>query len=297
MRRVPVRPAADIVVPVAATAAELRAVVLRMRGVRLRPGDTLTVVDNRGVGVAEPEVLVAAGAPTSYFARNAGAARGHAPWIVFLDADVRPPADLLDRLLAGPEPDAAVGVIAGGVRDEPVGVNGPVAARFAELQAVMAQDATFDRGRWGFAKTAHAAVRREAFSAVGGFRPSVRSGGDADLSWRVADLGWTLEHRPSAAVVHASRPALRQMLAQRFRHGSGAAWLDREHPGSLPARRWPGLLWWGVRRAAAGATAAARGDRDGAILGLLDGPATWAFELGRRVPNRPLRRRPRRRER
>jgi hypothetical protein len=58
----------------------------------------------------------------------------------------------------------------------------------------------------------------------------------------------------------------------------------------MPGRRWPGLAWWSVRRAAAGVAALARGDRDGAICGLLDGPAVWAFELGRLVPNRPLRR-------
>lgn len=292
MRDVPVRPAADIVVPVAAPATELRAVLARMAAIRLRPGDTLTLVDNRGVGVQHPQVLVAAGVRTSYFARNAGAARGTAPWIVFLDADVDPPADLLDRLLE-PPPAAGIGILAGGVRDEPVGARGPLAARFAELQAVMAQDATLDRGRWAFAKTAHAAVRREAFSAAGGFREGVRSGGDADLCWRLRDRGWGLEHRPRAAVVHRSRPTLRRMLGQRFRHGSGAAWLQREHPGSLPPRRWPGLLRWGARRAATGARGLARGDRDAAVLGLLDGPAVWAFELGRLVPNRPRPRHPR----
>jgi hypothetical protein len=295
VRGVPVdRPAADVVVPVAADAPQLLAVVERMRSLALRPGDTLTVVDNRGVGVTDACVLVAAEVPTSYFARNAGAQRGAAPWIVFLDADVRPPTDLLDRLLAGPAPAADVGIIAGGVEDEPVGPDGPAAARFAQLQAVMAQHTTMDRGRWSFAKTAHAAVRREAFGAAGGFREGVRSGGDADLCWRVRELGWTLEARPHAMVVHASRPTVTAMLGQRFRHGSGAAWLQHEHPGSLPARRWPGLLWWGIRRAAAGARALVRGDRDAAVLGLLDGPAVWAFELGRLVPNRP---RPRRRQR
>lgn len=231
--------------PVAATADGLKAVVARMRTIRLGPGDTLTVVDNRGVGVDAPDVLVAAQVATSYFARNAGAARGTAPWIVFLDADVLPPADLLDRLLDAPAPADGVGVIAGGVVDDPVGTDGPIASRFAELQATMAQDETFDRGQWGFAKTAHAAVRRDAFAAAGGFRAGVRSGGDADLSWRIRDLGWGLVHRPDASVVHVSRTTVRRMLGQRLRHGSGAAWLDREHPGSLPPRRWPGLLLWG----------------------------------------------------
>ena len=114
------REAADVVVPVAGSAEEVRAVLARMRGLRLRSGDTLTVVDNRGTGVDEPDVLVATRTPTSYHARNAGALRGSAPWLVFLDADVEAPADLLDRLLA-PPPGERVGVIAGTVLDEPRG--------------------------------------------------------------------------------------------------------------------------------------------------------------------------------
>ena len=90
------RPAVDVVVPVAGSAADVRDVVLRMRRLTLGASDTLTVVDNRGTGADLPEVLVAAGVHTSYFARTAGAARGGAPWILFLDADVRAPATLLD---------------------------------------------------------------------------------------------------------------------------------------------------------------------------------------------------------
>lgn len=290
--RVPAnRPSVDVVAPVAGDAGTVRAVLERLRRLRRAPGDTITVVDNRGAGIADPDVLVATGVRTSYFARNAGAARGSAPWILFLDADVEPPADLLDRLFDRPVPDA-VGVLAGAVVDSDPGPRGPAAERYAHLKAAMSQETTLaeDRGPWAFAQTANAAVRREAFTAVGGFRPAVRSGGDADLCWRLAAAGWTLERRPAAAVVHRNRTTVRAMLGQRFRHGTGAAWLAAEHPGALPPRRWPGLLWWGARRAATGVRAAARGDRDAALLGLLDGPAVWAFELGRRMPNRPLRR-------
>ena len=151
----------------------------------------------------------------------------------------------------------------------------------------MDQRVATDRDR-PFAQTAHCAVRREAFEAVGGFVDAVRSGGDADLCFRLAAAGWELESRPGAAVVHRNRTTVPRMLAQRARHGAGVAWLEDRHPGTFPARRLPGLLWWSTRRAASGLAALARGDRDRALVGLLDGPAVWAFELGRRLPNRRL---------
>jgi Glycosyl transferase family group 2 len=284
------RPAIDVVIPVAGDAATVADVAARARALALGPGDTLTVVDNRGTGASAPDVLVATGVRTSYFARNAGAARGSAPWLLFLDADVHAPPHLLDRLFAD-EPGPRTAVLAGAVIDEPAGAGGPPAARYAELRQSTSQEVTLGHGRWAFAQTANCAVRRDAFEGAGGFRASVRSGGDADLCWRLLGAGWELERRPGAAVVHRNRATVPALLGQRFRHGAGAGWLGREHPGALPARRWPGLAWWSARRAAAGLAALARGDRDGAIAGLLDGPAVWAFELGRLAPNRPLRRR------
>jgi hypothetical protein len=277
----------DVVVPVAASAEGLRAVVSRMRALSLREGDTLRVVDNRGTGVDEPEVVVAAEVPTSYYARNAGARLGTAEWLLFLDGDVEPPSDLLDRLFA-PTLGERVGVLAGAMIDEPVASDASVALRYQALKRGMSQEVTLGHGRWAFAQTANCAVRRTAFEAVGGFRERVRSGGDADLCYRVAALGWTLEARPDAAVVHRSRPTVRRMLAQRFRHGSGAGWLAREHPGALPRRRWPGLAWWSARQLGSAVAARARGDRDAAVVAALDSVTVWAFELGRLVPNRPF---------
>lgn len=280
------RPTVDVVVPVAASAARVRALALRMRELDLRDGDTLRVVDNRDVGVDEPEVVVAAGVRTSYHARNAGAALGEAEWLLFLDSDVEPPADLLDRLF-DPLPREHTAVLAGEIADEPVGERAPAAVRYAYLKNAMRQETVLTLGRWSFAQTANCAVRRSAFEAIGGFREGVRSGGDADLCFRLTGSGWEIERRPHAEVVHRNRQTVPRMLAQRARHGAGSAWLAREHPGAMPRRKLPGLLWWSTRRLGAGLAAFARGDRDAALLGLLDGPAVWAFELGRLIPIRP----------
>jgi len=286
------RPSVDVVLPFRGSDEALERVVERLSALRLQPGDSVTIADNRAAAagsraIGDVVVMGAGGVQTSYHARNGGVARGGAEWLVFLDADVLPPPDLLDRYFV-PPPNARVGVLAGAVADEePPADKATPAARYAWLKSSMSQDITLADGRFAFAQTANAAVRRVAFEQVGGFEERVRSGGDADLCFRVRAAGWELERREQAAVVHRNRQTIPRMLAQRARHGAGAAWLSQRWPGALPRRRWPGLAWWSVRRAAAGLVAAARNDRDAALLGLLDGPAVWAFELGRLIPNRP----------
>lgn len=285
------RPAVDVVLPFRGSDAQLGAVVQRLAGLALRAGDTVTVADNRprarDRAIGSVRVVDAGGLQTSYFARNCGVARGEAPWIVFVDADVLLPADLLDRYFE-PLPGDDVGVLSGAVVDEsPTADDDSAAARYAWLKASMSQETTLAHDGWAFAQTANAAVRRGAFEQVGGFEAGIRSGGDADLCYRLRAAGWRLERRAAAAVVHRNRATVARMLAQRVRHGAGAGWLARRWPGALPRRGMPGLVLWSARRAVAGLVAIARGDRDAALLGLLDGPAVLAFELGRLVPNRP----------
>jgi len=299
------RPSVDVVLPFRGSDEQLERVAERLGALVVQLGDTVTIADNRP-GASDSardhvHILGAGELQTSYHARNRAVAQGRADWIVFLDADVLPPPDLLARYFDG-TPGERVGVLAGAVVDEDVSAAGgatasangnagataaTAAARYAWLKSSMSQEVTLAHDGWSFAQTANAAVRRAAFVQVGGFEERVRSGGDADLCFRIRASGWELERRDGAAVVHHNRQTVPRMLAQRARHGAGAAWLAQRWPGALPRRRWPGLVLWGARRAAAGAMAAARGDRDAALLGLLDGPAVWAFEFGRLIPNRP----------
>jgi hypothetical protein len=282
------RPSVDVVLPFRGSDEQLERVAQWLGALVVQPGDTVTIADNRAAATDSArdhvQILGAGELQTSYHARNRAVAQGTADWIVFLDADVLPPPDLLARYFER-APGGRVGVLAGAVIDEKASAT--AAARYAWLKSSMSQEVTLAHDDWGFAQTANAAVRRAAFEQVGGFEEGVRSGGDADLCFRMRAAGWKLERREDAAVVHRNRATIRRMLAQRARHGAGAAWLARRWPGALPRRRWPGLAWWSARRAAYGIAAAARRDRDAALLGLLDGPAVWAFELGRLVPNRP----------
>jgi len=158
---------------------------------------------------------------------------------VFVDTDVLAPPDLLDRYFAQPPADET-GVLAGAVLDEtPPDEAGHRAVRYAYLKASMSQEITLADARWAFAQTANAAVRRAAFAQVGGFEAAIRSGGDADLCFRLRAAGWALERREQAAVVHHNRttaharpagatapvpPGCRAAGRGHCRGGAGPAW-------------------------------------------------------------------------
>ena len=278
------RPTVDVIVPFRGSPEALRRVRERLAGLSLGPGDSVLVVDNTpGRGGPDAEV------PTPAFARNRGAARGAAEWLVFFDADTEPRADILDRYF-DPPPGPRTGLIGGGVIDEPAPADAPAIARYAHLRRGMSQEDTFDFGEWGYPKTANVACRRTAFEEVGGFREHIRAAEDADLTYRLKEAGWEVERREAAAVVHSSRSTVRGFLAQQAVWGAGGAWVDRTYPGSVRLVSSPGLIRWAVRETIGGLVAAARRrDRDAAIFAVFRPLEALAWQFGRLLPNeRPV---------
>ncbi len=284
------RPSVDVVVPFRGAGDRLEALRERLGTLELRGGDSVLVVDNTpGGSPAEPggavPVLRAAERLTPGYARNRGAQRGESDWLLFIDADVVAPPDILERYF-DPHPEGRTALLAGGVIDQIVGPNAPAPARYAHLRGLMSQDSTFSWADWSFAQTSNALCRREAFEAVGGFREDVRAAEDADLAYRLKAAGWTLERREDASAVHTSRTSVRGFVRQQLLHGAGGAWLDRRYPGSVPRKRRPGLLWWAIRSSAEGLVKAAREhDRDRAIWALFDPLENVAYEFGRSLEN------------
>jgi hypothetical protein len=131
-------------------------------------------------------------------ARNVGWRRATAPWVVFLDDDVRPEPDWAARLvrdLAGAAADVAG--VQGRIR-VPVPPGRRPTDRERNVQAL-------ERARWA---TADMAYRRGVLAAVGGFDERFRRAyrEDADLALRVMAAGWRLG-TGTRLVEHPARPA------------------------------------------------------------------------------------------
>lgn len=234
------RPSVDIIVPFVGTDADLARVVQVIGRVELAPGDTVTIADNRPTAtpgdrlIGTTTVRGAAGQPSSYFARNRGVEGGQNPWLVFLDADVQPEPDLLTAYFT-PEPGEEVGLLIGGILDEPAEDAGShIVARHAHMRGAVGHETTLRDDGFTTAQTANAAVRRSLFEQLGGFTEGIRSGGDAELSIRVQRAGFRLEPRFDAKVLHESRTTLKGFFRQYVRYGAGSQWLEARYPGFSP---------------------------------------------------------------
>ncbi|WP_165869580.1 glycosyltransferase family 2 protein, partial [Streptomyces barkulensis] len=163
-------------------------------------------------------------------ARNIGWQLVTAPWVAFLDDDVRVGArwrEALARDLGEADPTVA-GVQ--GVLDVPL----PTGRRPTDWER---NTAGLARAQWA---TADMAYRTEALKAVGGFDERFPRAfrEDADLALRVLDDGWRIR-RGNRLTTHPVRPAGRWVSLRTQRGNADDALMLRLH----------GPAWW--RRAAA----------------------------------------------
>jgi GT2 family glycosyltransferase len=260
------RPTVTVICPFHGDTAAGHAALVALAALQLWPGDEVIVADNTPDGVlaavpAPPgiDVVVTDAKRQAYTARNEAAARASGDWLLFTDADCVPAPDLIDRYFDPPPNGERCGALAGEVVAAP---GRGLVAGYGAARGLLSQAAFLEHPYRPMAVTANLLVRRAAFEGIGGFAEGIRSGGDADLCWRLQAAGWELGHRPGAVVAHAHRDTLGALLHQVARDSGGNAWLETRHPGSrVPVRPVRGLaraaagsLWFAVtlrpRRAA-----------------------------------------------
>lgn len=262
-------PAYDIVVP-SIGRPSLAVLLASLEDAGAVPG-RLVVVDDRhrpctALDVPAGAEIVCSRGRGPAAARNAGAARANAPWIVFLDDDVvvRPGwGDALARDLA--EAPAAVVAVQGRI-DVPL----PAGRRPTDWERNVAALAS---APW---ITADLAVRRAAFEAVGGFDEGFRRAyredsdlavrlrlaggalrvGDRRTSHPVRPVRWTVSLRAQAGNADDARLAARWGRRWRAEVGEGPSALPgyavtcataatgavAAVAGALSGRRRPGLV-------------------------------------------------------
>ena len=230
------RPAVSVVMPFAGDARDAQAAIEALLALELRPGDELILSDNSELDMpARPRggvaVIRVGGERSPAHARNAGAAAAHGDWILFLDADCRAPAGLLDAYFA-----ASVAGDVGALAGEVVAMAGgeTLASRYGSARSFLSQQAHMNHPYRPRAVAANLMVRRAAFEQIGGFYEGVRAAEDTDFSWRLQQAGWRLELRRGAEVEHRYRTTLRELRRQWRGYAAGRAWLARRYDGFAP---------------------------------------------------------------
>jgi mycofactocin system glycosyltransferase len=173
-------------------------------------------------------------------ARNAGAAEVLTTWVLFVDADLEPPADWVAALRAYAQEKDVVAVAPRVISRPAAGAAGWFERACPSLD-LGPDPADVGLGRpVPYVPSAALLVRQSSFQACGGFDPRMHVGEDVDLVWRLVHHG-RVRYEPDVCVNHAPRPSLSAALNRRRQYGTSAAPLSLRHPGTV---RHVEVSWW-----------------------------------------------------
>jgi mycofactocin system glycosyltransferase len=166
-------------------------------------------------------------------ARNVGLSGCRTEFVAFVDSDVVLPDGALEQLLAH-FADPCVGVVAPRVRGlAPRGLVAGYESRHSPLDMGPTGGLVGPGRRVPYVPSTVLVARRAALGP--GFDPSLLTGEDVDLIWRLGLAGWRLRYVADVDVLHEhpQRPA--EFIAKRYAYARSIGTLARRHPDALPA--------------------------------------------------------------
>lgn len=174
-------------------------------------------------------------------ARNRALVEVTTPYILFLDADVVPPRDILLSLLDGLDAPEVAGV---GGREGQV-MDGSACDLWRTSFRPQSHGDT-DRDDVWMLPGLCALYRRTALEEIGGFDETFRSyGEDVDVGIRLRAAGYRLAYRARAVVAHIRRDGTASLLQLCFSHSRGGAAAMRRN-GLDPWTLLAGQLRWAL---------------------------------------------------
>jgi len=263
----------DVIIPVRNMATELGECLAPVIE-QLEADDRVVVVDDASTDetahTAESlgaDILHIADSRGPYYARHMAAMQSTAEQLLFIDGRSRPMPGLLEahKVLLS-QPDIALSCTETHTRGGPT-----LAERIsAKRQPFALKGYVGVSTRLDFFPTCNLGVRSAAYRQVGGFR-HMRSGGDADLCWRIQKAGLGgMAADPRPLMEWAPRASLSGTLEQWYRYGKSTRYLEWVWPDQSPKASgrkfdWPRVLMpHGAETAASVAYAAGlwRGGRE-----------------------------------
>lgn len=182
------------------------------------------VVDS--VGPALISTIDSSSVRSAAHARNAGVASTSAEQLVFCDADDLIDEGWLSALLLGLSNfDAVSGHMIDLFPDERMAGSRPPTTP-GRLPAL--------HGR-PYLLSGNLAIKRQAFTAIGGFDESLHRCEDIALGWALQNAGYTIGYVPDAKVRYNQRAGLVAMVKQHYHYGRGMSQVLRRYGRSTAA--------------------------------------------------------------